>query len=181
MESQWYYADRKNQPSGPFAPSRIREMIRNGDLNQDTLLWREGMQTWTPLRRTEFSRTAAGATSRTAPAGGARNVPAGLRGWMAFIGIYHVVTGILACLTIIGAIWGVPMIISGVALFGAKRELDDGPDPATLYQKLRSHFAAYGFLLLLGLIGTLIYLVLAATVFGSVAARMMHSMPSVGG
>ena len=35
---------------------------------------------------------------------------------MRFVSIWHIILGVLACLTIFGAIYGVPMLISGLRL-----------------------------------------------------------------
>jgi len=42
---QWYIAMDK-RPSGPYTIQQMREQIRSGGLRADTLVWREGMETW---------------------------------------------------------------------------------------------------------------------------------------
>ena len=45
----WYYAD-SDIPNGPHADEEIRRLLQAEQINADTLLWREGMIDWTPLR-----------------------------------------------------------------------------------------------------------------------------------
>ena len=42
-----YYVNINRQPSGPFDTSGLRQLISNGQLTIDTLVWKEGMPEWT--------------------------------------------------------------------------------------------------------------------------------------
>src|SRR6266851_5441301 len=44
---QWYYADAGRQV-GPVEESALDELVRNGVVRDDTLVWREGMANWQP-------------------------------------------------------------------------------------------------------------------------------------
>jgi len=45
----WYYADGTNQV-GPFDDAALDQLIQNGTVKPETLVWREGMAEWQPLR-----------------------------------------------------------------------------------------------------------------------------------
>lgn len=50
----WYYVDRHQQRQGPVDPEIIREAYRSGQINGDSLVWREGMGQWAPIRQFEL-------------------------------------------------------------------------------------------------------------------------------
>ncbi|KFN44069.1 RDD family protein [Arenimonas oryziterrae] len=52
--SLWYYVDRHQQRQGPVEAELIREAYRSGQINGDSLVWREGMGQWQPLRQFEL-------------------------------------------------------------------------------------------------------------------------------
>ncbi len=45
----WYYED-KGKPSGPVPGHALRDLALRGAIGPDTLVWREGMGDWQPLR-----------------------------------------------------------------------------------------------------------------------------------
>lgn len=45
----WYY-ESAGQQQGPVADSELDRLLAGGQITQDTLVWREGMPGWTPLR-----------------------------------------------------------------------------------------------------------------------------------
>lgn len=45
----WYY-ESAGQQQGPVADSELDRLLAEGKITQDTLIWREGMPGWTPLR-----------------------------------------------------------------------------------------------------------------------------------
>ncbi len=51
--SDWYYADAERQRQGPLAAEELVQRFHQGRLRLDTLVWREGLADWRPLR--EFS------------------------------------------------------------------------------------------------------------------------------
>jgi hypothetical protein len=52
----WYYA-RGNERLGPVAAETIRHLLQAQAIRGDTLVWREGMADWAPVRTTdEFGR-----------------------------------------------------------------------------------------------------------------------------
>lgn len=47
--NQWYYADALRQRHGPVEDQDIRALYQRGELNGDSLVWREGMDQWAVL------------------------------------------------------------------------------------------------------------------------------------
>jgi uncharacterized RDD family membrane protein YckC len=50
----WYYADALRQRQGPVASEALVQRFQRGELRLDTLVWREGLDQWQPLR--DFSQ-----------------------------------------------------------------------------------------------------------------------------
>jgi uncharacterized RDD family membrane protein YckC len=48
--SQWYYVDNKQQQQGPVDQHQLLQQYRLGNLAFDSLVWRDGMGQWQPLR-----------------------------------------------------------------------------------------------------------------------------------
>lgn len=48
--SNWYYADAERQRQGPLAAAELAQRFHQGRLRLDTLVWREGLADWQPLR-----------------------------------------------------------------------------------------------------------------------------------
>ncbi len=49
MNDNWYYLDGSNSV-GPITASSLCAAIAQGTINVETLVWREGMQRWSPIR-----------------------------------------------------------------------------------------------------------------------------------
>lgn len=47
--SQWYYADRNHNRQGPVEADSFARLFREGRLQADSLVWRDGMANWQPL------------------------------------------------------------------------------------------------------------------------------------
>lgn len=47
---EWYYV-RDSQQDGPHTDEGLKELVRAGVINAETLIWREGMPEWKPLRQ----------------------------------------------------------------------------------------------------------------------------------
>ncbi|SCB03337.1 pilin [Xanthomonas translucens] len=45
----WYYADAARQRHGPLSTATLLERLRDGLLERDSLIWREGLPEWRPL------------------------------------------------------------------------------------------------------------------------------------
>src|SRR5437867_7480736 len=46
----WYYVD-AGQQAGPVTDEQLDELVRNGKVRTDTLIWREGMANWQAYRQ----------------------------------------------------------------------------------------------------------------------------------
>ena len=46
----WYYADAERQRQGPLSAEELAQRFHQGQLRLDTLVWRDGMAEWQPLR-----------------------------------------------------------------------------------------------------------------------------------
>jgi len=50
---QWHYADAKHQQHGPVDSNTLVEKLKSQEINRDTLVWREGLAEWKPLKTIE--------------------------------------------------------------------------------------------------------------------------------
>lgn len=69
--TEWYYAEGQ-QRQGPLPVQEIRQRFQRGQLNLDTLVWREGMAQWAALRQVVDElglQTLADASTATASGG----------------------------------------------------------------------------------------------------------------
>ena len=44
----WFYATKEKTQAGPVDEATLAELLRSGTITQDTLIWKEGMENWTP-------------------------------------------------------------------------------------------------------------------------------------
>ena len=47
--TEWYYADTTNTRQGPITTPALLQLRQQGTLGDGTLLWRDGLDGWTPL------------------------------------------------------------------------------------------------------------------------------------
>jgi hypothetical protein len=193
MSKLWFYAQQgTSEKKGPVPDDTIRSMVISGDLKAGDLVWSEGMSNWAPLSSvTELQprapalvaspATAAAAVSApfaTASVAAGESVPAGLAGWSTFVGVMTIMGGVLYCLSCIGAIAGIPMIIGGVALMKAKNMLPMLPsgDPALVgfLGKLKTFMLTMGLMYIISLIISILAIVLNVA---AVAAALSGKMP----
>ncbi|NLF32495.1 MAG: RDD family protein [Planctomycetes bacterium] len=66
--SIWYYADRDNARQGPVEAAELVRLRLRGALDWDTLVWRDGMAEWRPMR--EFAAELAQADDRAGAVAG---------------------------------------------------------------------------------------------------------------
>ena len=50
QQTQWY-AGIDDQQAGPFNPAALKQMIQQGRVKPDTLVWKQGMADWTPAKQ----------------------------------------------------------------------------------------------------------------------------------
>jgi len=60
--TQWYYASKDNVRQGPVDAGIIRDKLARGELNQDTLVWCDGMAQWQPVSEVHAQLSAAGSS-----------------------------------------------------------------------------------------------------------------------
>lgn len=53
-EKDWYYVE-NNDSKGPFSLEEMKSMISRGELNNDSFVWKTGMQDWVRLKNTELA------------------------------------------------------------------------------------------------------------------------------
>ena len=196
MERIWYYAA-ANDRRGPHSEAEMRDLLAQGVITPATLVWREGMADWVPasasslIPRLEVDPAAV--VSPVAPAAAAPNAyppratsyapagggaPEGLRGWMQFCGIMTIIGGAFQCLSCIGALVGIPMIIAGAAFTGVASRLDGltGLDAKTVdvLTRLRGGFKAMG----IGIILTLVMMIFMFIFYFAIFATVLRSVGS---
>ena len=50
----WYFQQNGTQ-KGPVAAEEIESLFKQGEITQQTFVWKEGMQDWTPVSKTELN------------------------------------------------------------------------------------------------------------------------------
>lgn len=55
LESRdWYYLDAENKQMGPISFKELKVKVEEGVLNEKSLLWSEGMESWEPLSKLAY-------------------------------------------------------------------------------------------------------------------------------
>ena len=103
-------------------------------------------------------------------------LPAGIRGWMSFVGFVTLIYGAIQILTCLGAIQGILLVIAGVAVLGARTALEAVDDVdaalAPFFAKLKTVFVMTGIgyivtVAILALVFLLYFSVIMAAIAGS--------------
>jgi uncharacterized RDD family membrane protein YckC len=63
---QWYYADTRHARQGPVTPADLLQLREDGRVDDATLVWRDGLSDWMPLR--ELAHELGATAAPTAPA-----------------------------------------------------------------------------------------------------------------
>jgi hypothetical protein len=184
MEKNWYYSSDGQEKKGPVVESELKQMLSIGQLPAATLVWSEGMANWAPastvaaLQQQAAGVAPAAAVAAAPAAGGAAGIPQGLGGWMTFCAVMHIIGGVFACISCIYILYGVPLIISGVTLLGAKNLLVTLPavDPAMqpFLEKFRYSCKALGWAYILMFISVIVFMVVY---FGFIFALISQIQP----
>jgi hypothetical protein len=188
----WFYAQGTNR-QGPVPESEIKSLLASGRLAMTDLAWTEGMPNWSALSALPELHPAVAAT---APADGsltleppaeialpsapepavpaANTIPESLPGWLGFIGILNIIGGVISCITCVGAITGIILILSGVALTGARNALRDvtsiSPDLVPFFNKLKTFATTTGVLYIVGLVASILFLVFCIVLLSGFAS-----------
>ena len=153
--ANWYYvASKTREKSGPHEESFVRAKFIAGEIAPETLVWHDGLANWIPAGQAFAALQAPAGTEGKVP------LPDGLRGWMTFIGVMTVLGALLPSVALVG----LPLLLAGLALLGARGALDRAPfitpDLVPFFTKLRTFFCCWGWAYILGLF--LVVLVLLA-------------------
>lgn len=136
----WYYAS-AGQQAGPVSEPELEQLVRNGVVREDTLVWREGMPGWQPYG------TARGAAIAVEPGlpPAAPAAPAVRYGgfWIRFVA--RVIDGIIE-----GALFAIVAIPMGLTMGGMGASLGPNPTPEQLAATLPLMFGTVGLFILVG-------------------------------
>lgn len=151
--ANWYYVDPKTSDKrGPYDERRIRQGYIDGLLSAGTLVWREGLANWVPLRDA-LDLTAA------PPLGEGRvPLPAGLCAWMLFDGICTMIVSLPLLLLLP---WNIPLLVAGIALLGARSTLERTPyvheETLPFLLRLRTVFCAAGWVYIVMIVLAIVF------------------------
>ena len=153
--ANWYYVVSKTrEKSGPHEEAFVRAKFIAGEIVPEALVWHDGLANWIPAGQAFAALKAPAGTEGKVP------LPDGLRGWMTFIGVMTILGALLPAVALVG----LPMLLAGLALLGARGALDRAPfispDLVPVFTKLRTFFCCWGWMYVLGLF--LVVLVLLA-------------------
>lgn len=142
----WYYVNpATREKTGPHEEAFVRAKFIAGEIPPTTLVWHDGLANWIPA-----SEAFAALQSPTGSEGKVP-LPDGLRGWMTFVGVITILSAILPALML----YGIPMLVGGFALLGARSALDRAPfvspDMIPFFAKLRTFFCCWGWMYIIGL------------------------------
>lgn len=151
--ASWYYVVAKTrEKSGPHDEAFVRAKFIAGEIAPEALVWHDGLANWIPAGQ------AFAALQAPAGAEGKVPLPDGLRGWMTFVGVMTVLTAIVPSLLL----FGLPMLLAGLAALGARAALDRAPfvspDTIPFFTKLRTFFCCWGWMYILGLFLAVLFL-----------------------
>ena len=144
--ANWYYVVPKTrEKSGPHEESFVRSKFIAGEIAPEALVWHDGLAGWIPAGQAFAALQAPSGTEGKVP------LPDGLRGWMTFIGVATILGALLPSVALIG----LPLLLAGLALLGARAALDRAPfippDLVPFFTKLRAFFCCWGWGYILGL------------------------------
>ena len=154
MASWYYVVPKTREKSGPHEEAYVRAKFIAGEIAPTALVWHDGLVNWIPAGQA-FS-------SLQSPSGSEGKVPLpdGLRGWMAFVGVMTILGSIFPSLLL----YGLPMLLAGLAILGARASLDRAPfiptDLVPFFLKLRTFFCCWGWMYVIGLFLGVLFLLL---------------------
>jgi hypothetical protein len=145
MASWYYVVSKTREKSGPHDEAFVRAQFIAGEIAPGSLVWHDGLANWIPASDAFAAlRSPSGMEGKAA-------LPDGLRGWMTFIGLMTILGALLPSVVL----FGLPMLLAGLALLGARAALDRtpfiSPDMVPFFTKLRTFFCCWGWMYILGL------------------------------
>jgi hypothetical protein len=157
--ANWYYVNSKTRDKcGPHDEATVRAKFIAGELAPAALVWHDGLINWIPAREAFAALQAPAGSEGKVP------LPGGLRGWMSFTGILT----LLAFLPSALLLYGLPMLLAGVAALGARAALNRtpfvSPDLLPFFTKLKTFFACWGWMYILGIFLAILVLLTYAAI-----------------
>jgi len=101
---------------------------------------------------------------------------------MSFVGMFCIIYGAIACLSIIGAIFGIPYIIAGLRIresadsYLAFSKNSDARQLLTAFEKQSSFFFIMKVLIIIGLVIFALYLIVIIAVFGYLGSEIWNEL-----
>jgi hypothetical protein len=145
MASWYYVVSKTREKSGPHDEAFVRAKFIAGEIAPVCLVWHDGLANWIPAGDAFAALQAPSGTEGKVP------LPDGLRGWMTFIGIMTILSALLPSVVL----FGLPMLLAGLAVLGARAALDRtpfiSPDMVPFFTKLRAFFCCWGWMYILGI------------------------------
>ncbi|NCD23516.1 MAG: DUF4339 domain-containing protein [Spartobacteria bacterium] len=142
--ANWYYVVSKTrEKSGPHEESFVRAKFIAGEIAPEALVWHDGLANWIPAGQAFAALKAPAGTEGKVP------LPDGLRSWMTFIGVMTILGALLPSVALVG----LPMLLAGLGLLGARAALDRAPfippDLVPFFTRLRTFFCCWGWMCIL--------------------------------
>ncbi|NCA82551.1 MAG: DUF4339 domain-containing protein [Opitutae bacterium] len=151
--ASWYYVISKTrEKSGPHDEAFVRAKFIAGEIAPAALVWHDGLANWIPAREAFAALKSPAGTEGKVP------LPDGLRGWMTFVGVMTILSAIFPSLVL----YGLPMLLAGIAVIGARAALDRAPfvspDLVPFFAKLKTFFCCWGWMFILVIFLTILFL-----------------------
>ena len=178
MDKMWYYALGGTEKNGPVTEVELRNLLADGKIKPTDLIWSDGMSNWVPASSLAEAQTPPiiAPPDSVQPIASGAELPNGLLAWMNFVGIMNIIGGALTCLSCIGIVTGIFMILSGIALVGAKGLLANtshiNSELLPFFQKLKTFMLMTGILYILSIVFTLIMFVIYFGIFAAAIAGL---------
>ncbi len=190
MDKLWFYAVGGTDKQGPISESELRARLQNGSISASDLVWTDGMASWksagevSELTTVESPSPFASPAPVFAPAataqptGSRAALPEGITGWMSFVAIVHIISGVIGSIGCISLVYTIFMILSGAGLYGARNALQNitTVDAALVpfFEKLRFSMKMLG-------ISYIVIAVLVAISFALFGAAIIAAIASASG
>ncbi len=151
--ASWYVAVSKTrEKSGPHDEAFVRAKFIAGEISPATLVWHDGLVNWIPAEQAFAALQSPGGGEGKVP------LPDGLRGWMTFTGVMTLLSSVFPSLML----YGLPMLLAGLAALGARAALDRtpfvSPDLLPFFTKLKTFFCCWGWMYILALFLVILFL-----------------------
>jgi hypothetical protein len=169
--ASWYYVNSKTrEKSGPHDEAFVRAKFIAGEIAPEALVWHDGLGNWIPAGEAFAALQSPAGTEGKVP------LPDGLRGWMTFVGVMTVLSSVLPSLLL----YGLPMLLAGLAAIGARSALDRtpfvSPDLIPFFAKLKTVFCCWGWMYIVGLfLGILFLLAYTGISLWAVSSGQPHA------